>query len=221
MCVRVSGTLVSGAGRFGKIACPSSASGGVIEVIDTDDEAYPDGVAHISNRGVGSNVGEKNEINSVRSPSGMRSKRSGTNLTANSTTKRKRNDEDEFVASPPSEKIGSKKFTYEADMLRAFQQDEQLCMNAVCALYRQQAKPKGHADLSEMGGFSPLDSVSGCALAEYLIDGDEELRLRKSVSEVKRRRPDVISQCRKLANKNVEKLFAVYCAGDDPLFCQL
>ncbi|KAL6530876.1 hypothetical protein OROGR_014736 [Orobanche gracilis] len=219
-CVRVSGTpLMPGAGRFGKIACPFSVGGGAIEVIDTDDEAYPDGMAHISNR-IGSNVGE-NEINFVRSPSfGMRSNRSGTHLTANSTTKRKRNDDDEFIASPPSDKIGSKMFMYEADMLRAFQQDEQLCMNAVCALYRQQAKLKGHADLSEMGGFSPLDSVSGRALAEYLIDGDEELRLRKSVSEVKKQRPDVISQCRKLANINVEKLFAIYCAGDDPLFCQ-
>ncbi|GFP82537.1 hypothetical protein PHJA_000396700 [Phtheirospermum japonicum] len=48
----------------------------------------------------------------------------------------------------------------------------------------------------------------GCALAEYLIDGDRELRLRKSVSEVKKEQPDVIGQCRKLATK----LFQIYCA---------
>ncbi|GFP82523.1 hypothetical protein PHJA_000395300 [Phtheirospermum japonicum] len=60
----------------------------------------------------------------------------------------------------------------------------------------------------------------GCALAEYLIDGDRELRLRKSVSEVKKERPDVIGQCRKLASVYVEKLFQIYCAADDPFFGQ-
>ncbi|KAL6578767.1 hypothetical protein OROMI_008983 [Orobanche minor] len=126
---------------------------------------------------------------------------------------------EELVASLRS----GRKFVYEADMLRTFQQDEQLCMNAVCALYRQQVaakKPKGRSNLSDNRGFSPVDSISGCALAEYLIDGDKELRLRKSVSEVRKQRPDAIAQCRKLANIYVEKLFAIYCTGEDPLFCQ-
>ncbi|KAL6530880.1 hypothetical protein OROGR_014740 [Orobanche gracilis] len=126
---------------------------------------------------------------------------------------------EELVASLRS----GKKFVYEADMLRTFQQDEELCMNAVCALYRQQVaakKPKGRSNLSDNRGFSPVDSISGCALAEYLIDGDKELKLRKSVSEVRKQRPDAITQCRKLANIYVEKLFAIYCTGEDPLFCQ-
>ncbi|GFP82525.1 hypothetical protein PHJA_000395500 [Phtheirospermum japonicum] len=97
-------------------------------------------------------------------------------------------------------------------MLRAFQQDEQLCMNAVCALYRQHVVAR-KSKLSNL-------FFSGCALAEYLIDGDGELRLRKSVSEVKKERPDVIGQCKKLATIYVEKLFEIYWAADDPFFGQ-
>ncbi|KAL3645725.1 hypothetical protein CASFOL_010905 [Castilleja foliolosa] len=126
---------------------------------------------------------------------------------------------DDLVASLPSEKLG-RKWTCEVDLFRALQQDEELCMDAVCALYRQHnvaRKSKGH---SNNGGFDLVDSMSGCALAEYLIGGDGELRLRKSVSEVKIERPDVISQCRKLATTYVEKLFAMYCAAGDPFFGQ-
>ncbi|GFP82547.1 hypothetical protein PHJA_000397700 [Phtheirospermum japonicum] len=81
-------------------------------------------------------------------------------------------------------------------------------MNAVCALYRQHVAARKSKGRSKTGG--------GCALAEYLIDGDRELRLRKSVSEVKKERPDVIGQCRKLATK----LFQIYCAADEPFFGQ-
>ncbi|GFP82536.1 hypothetical protein PHJA_000396600 [Phtheirospermum japonicum] len=57
-------------------------------------------------------------------------------------------------------------------------------------------------------------------VAKYLIDSDKELRLTKSVSEVKKERPDVIGQCRKLATVYSEKLFQIYCAADDPFFGQ-
>ncbi|GFP82531.1 hypothetical protein PHJA_000396100 [Phtheirospermum japonicum] len=69
-------------------------------------------------------------------------------------------------------------------------------------------------------GLSKQDYYNGCALAEYLIDGGKELRLRKSVSEVKKERPDVIGQCRKLATIYVEKLFQIYSTADDPFFGQ-
>ncbi|GFP82546.1 hypothetical protein PHJA_000397600 [Phtheirospermum japonicum] len=100
---------------------------------------------------------------------------------------------------------------YEADLLRALQEDEELCMNAVCALYRQQA---------QLNNCLCRIFLSGRALAEYLIGGDRELRLRKSVSEVKKERPDVISRCRKLATIYVEKLFQIYCEAGDPIFGQ-
>ncbi|CAA0838799.1 Unknown protein [Striga hermonthica] len=124
-----------------------------------------------------------------------------------------------FSAELKSDKLG-RKFNYEADMLRAFQEDDQFCMEAVCALYRRHMKLKGRSNISKNGGFSPVDFIRGCALAEYLIDGDKELRLRKSVSQVKMRRPEAIGVCRKLANFYVEKLLAVYRSGEDPLFGQ-
>ncbi|KAL3645724.1 hypothetical protein CASFOL_010904 [Castilleja foliolosa] len=124
---------------------------------------------------------------------------------------------DDLITSIRSKNLG-RKWTYEADMLRAFQQDEELCMNAVCSLYRQQSLARKSTGRSKNGGFNPVDSMSGCALAKYLIDGDRDLKPRKSVSEVKKERPDVISQCRKLATNYVEKLFQIYCAADDPFF---
>ncbi|KAK4422537.1 hypothetical protein Salat_1836200 [Sesamum alatum] len=125
---------------------------------------------------------------------------------------------DELIESLEREKL-SRKWTFEADMLQAFQEDVELCMNAVCALYRQQiALGKSAHGSSKHGAFSHIDAISGRALAEYLIDGDSELRLKKSVSDVKEQRPDVISQCRKLATIYHAKLFEIYCNGEDPFF---
>ncbi|KAL0290696.1 UNVERIFIED_CONTAM: hypothetical protein Sangu_2561400 [Sesamum angustifolium] len=127
---------------------------------------------------------------------------------------------DELIANLESEKL-SKKWMFEADMLRAFQEDVELCMNAVCALYRQQFfTGKSAHGSSKHGVFSHIDSISGRALAEYLIDGDPELRLKKSVSDVKVERPDVLSKCRKLATIYIEKLFKIYCNREDPFFGQ-
>ncbi|KAL0371892.1 UNVERIFIED_CONTAM: hypothetical protein Scaly_0870800 [Sesamum calycinum] len=141
---------------------------------------------------------------------------------------------DELIANLESEKL-RKKWMFEADMLRAFQEDVELCMNAVCALYRQQFfTGKSAHGSSKHGVFSHIDSISlylyvldifeifssGRALAEYLIDGDPELRLKKSVSDVKEERPDVLSKCRKLATVYIEKLFKIYCNREDPFFGQ-
>ncbi|GFP82542.1 hypothetical protein PHJA_000397200 [Phtheirospermum japonicum] len=115
-----SGTrLMSGEGCFRKITHSSSVATDIVEIMDSDDEANPDGAANVSN------VGE-NKINFVRSPSSsQRSKRNRTeDLFANSTTERKRN-----MHTSDEEKWG-------------------------------------------------------CTLAEYLVDGDKELK--QSVSEVKK-----------------------------------
>ncbi|KAL0288647.1 UNVERIFIED_CONTAM: hypothetical protein Scaly_2723900 [Sesamum calycinum] len=70
----------------------------------------------------------------------------------------------------------------------------ELCMNAVCALYQQQIFTGKSAHGScKHGVFSHIDSISERPLAEYLIDGDLELRLKKSVSDVKEQRANVLS----------------------------
>ncbi|KAL3844507.1 hypothetical protein ACJIZ3_001910 [Penstemon smallii] len=127
-----------------------------------------------------------------------------------------------LVATLRSQKL-DRKWVFGADMLKAFQEDEELCLNAICALYRQHisvATSTQASNLCEIGGFSNADAMSGCALAEYLIDLDPELRLRKSVSEVKQERPDVLSHCKSLATTYHEQLFKMYCNAEDLLFSQ-
>ncbi|EYU40036.1 hypothetical protein MIMGU_mgv1a015834mg [Erythranthe guttata] len=126
---------------------------------------------------------------------------------------------EKVVATRQSEKVG-RKFMLEAEMINALQEDEELCMNGVCALYRQQffsSQPTTkRSKLSNT--VKPDDLISARGLAEYLIDGDNEMRLRKSVSEVKNERAEVISQCRRLSVTYSEKLFEIYCSAKDPFF---
>ncbi|KAL7111791.1 hypothetical protein ACP275_05G112000 [Erythranthe tilingii] len=128
---------------------------------------------------------------------------------------------EKVVATRQSEKVG-RKFMLEAEMIKALQEDEELCMNGVCALYRQQffsSQPTTkRSKLSKT--VKPDDLISARALAEYLIDGDNEMRLRKSVSEVKNERAEVISQCRRLSVIYSEKLFEIYCSAKDPFFAR-
>ncbi|KAL0393646.1 UNVERIFIED_CONTAM: hypothetical protein Slati_4330800 [Sesamum latifolium] len=96
---------------------------------------------------------------------------------------------DDFNDSTPTHNLDNRvlqtTWMFASDMLKAFMEDDELCMNAVCALYRQQVaaskSPGGFAGL-----FQHFEAMSGRALAEYLIGGDPELKLRKSVAEVKR-----------------------------------
>ncbi|KAL2236682.1 cingulin-like [Sesamum indicum] len=106
---------------------------------------------------------------------------------------------------------------FPSDMLKAFMEDDELCMNAVCALYRQQVSAsKSNAGFA--GIFHHFEAMSGCALAEYLIGEDPELKLRKSRAEVKEQFPCAINLCRRIATDYYENLFALYCNGDDPFF---
>ncbi|KAL7159962.1 hypothetical protein ABFS83_01G062900 [Erythranthe nasuta] len=109
--------------------------------------------------------------------------------------------------------IGEKKWMCGAHMLKAFDEDDELCMDAVCALHRKQVSTPG-SNLVE----SHFQTMRGCDLAEYLIDGDPKLRRKKSVSEVKDRFPNVVNRCRILAADYYEKLFMMYCNGEDPFF---
>lgn len=56
---------------------------------------------------------------------------------------------------------------------------------------------------------------SGNALAEYLIDGDQCNRLKKTVYEVRQQQPEVLVQCRRIALDYCDKL---YCYGEDKFF---
>ncbi|KAI3984691.1 hypothetical protein MKX01_039308 [Papaver californicum] len=65
----------------------------------------------------------------------------------------------------------------EADMLSSFEKDPVLCMKAVCSLHRLQTDDAK----SIKGPFSQFSALSGSDLAEFLMDGNPEGELEKSV----------------------------------------
>lgn len=88
-------------------------------------------------------------------------------------------------------------------MVRAFEKDAELCMNAVCAIYRQhksKEKSGNHLMHGSNQGFTQFDALSGIMLAELLIDGDPQGQLRKSVSDLQQHNPRALDECQKLAS---------------------
>ncbi|PHT58385.1 hypothetical protein CQW23_00748 [Capsicum baccatum] len=75
----------------------------------------------------------------------------------------------------------------EDDLRLSFEKDLELCMDAVCALYRRQFSPNisskglGNTTRQEL---SESDTFSIRVLDEYLIDGDLENKRRKAVDEI-------------------------------------
>ncbi|XP_059435195.1 uncharacterized protein LOC132168124 [Corylus avellana] len=113
------------------------------------------------------------------------------------------------------------KWEFEADMLAAFGKDTELCMTAVCALYRQQTsdeKSSKEAFYSNHRGFSKFDAPRGSALAEFLTDGDPGGDLKKSVMELQEYDPKAVQLCRRLATHYSKQLFEIYKSKEDPLF---
>ncbi|CAI9784660.1 unnamed protein product [Fraxinus pennsylvanica] len=86
----------------------------------------------------------------------------------------------------------SKAWMFGADMIQDFEEDPKLCLNAVCALHRQQISAAKSNVGSQSGVLGHRDVLSIGALGEYLTEGDPHHRLRKSVSEVEQQRPDPI-----------------------------
>ncbi|KAM7504846.1 hypothetical protein LguiB_003750 [Lonicera macranthoides] len=110
---------------------------------------------------------------------------------------------------------------FEADMLAAFGKDPELCMKAVCALYRQQTieeKSSKGTIYSNQRGFSQCDAYRGSALAEFLTDGDPKGDLMKNVEELREYNPKGIELCRTLATHYSKQLFAIYKNKEDPFF---
>ncbi|KAH1215415.1 hypothetical protein GmHk_13G036567 [Glycine max] len=105
------------------------------------------------------------------------------------------------------------KWEFEAGMLAAFGKDPELCMKAVCALYRQQTSveqlSKG-ALLSNQRGFNKFDAYKGSILAEFLTDGDPYGGLKKSVKELQENDQKAVELCRSLATHYSKQLYEIY-----------
>ncbi|CAN4127251.1 unnamed protein product [Withania somnifera] len=109
-------------------------------------------------------------------------------------------------------------FSSEDDLRSSFEKDPELCMSAVCALYRKYISP----NISSKGLYfttsqvlSQSDKMSIGALGEYLIDGDPENKLRKAVEEV---RPKDHAECKRLATNYCHQLYQIYLNKEDHLF---
>uniref|UniRef100_A0A5B7C0S6 Uncharacterized protein n=1 Tax=Davidia involucrata TaxID=16924 RepID=A0A5B7C0S6_DAVIN len=113
------------------------------------------------------------------------------------------------------------KWEFEADMLAAFGKNPELCMKAVCALYRQQTSEEKLSKgtiYSNHRGFSQCDALRGTTLAEFLTDGDPKGDLNKSVKELQEYDHKGLELCRVLATRYSKQLFAIYQNKEDPLF---
>ncbi|CAI9094258.1 OLC1v1029963C1 [Oldenlandia corymbosa var. corymbosa] len=103
-----------------------------------------------------------------------------------------------------------------SEMLSAFQNDFEPCMNAICALYRYKISSKKFNTSPLLPGDSAAMSLK--ALAEYLIDGHPQNKPKKTVSEVQQDDPSVLLHCKELAIHYIDLLFDIYNKGKDCLF---
>ncbi|KDP22175.1 hypothetical protein JCGZ_26006 [Jatropha curcas] len=130
-------------------------------------------------------------------------------------------DFDEILSKLQRSKNCKFKWELEADMLSAFGKDLELCMKAVCALYRQQTSEEqaGKETIYDNNrGFSKFDALRGTTLAEFLTDGDPHGDLKKSVQQLEERGPKAVELCRSLATHYSKQLFEIYKNKEDPLF---
>ncbi|ESR35357.1 hypothetical protein CICLE_v10004699mg [Citrus x clementina] len=130
-------------------------------------------------------------------------------------------DFDEILSRLNRTKDQNSEWELEADMLSAFGKDPELCMKAVCALYRQQTSEEKDCKGSlvyNSRGFSKFDAYRGTRLAEFLTDGDPQGELKKSVKELREYDPKGLELCRTFASRYSKQLFDICKNKEDPYF---
>ncbi|CAI9302498.1 unnamed protein product [Lactuca saligna] len=113
------------------------------------------------------------------------------------------------------------KWELEGDMLADFGKNPELCMKAVCVLYKQQTKDEKECKATiyhNERGFSHPDAKRASKVAEFLTEKDPNCDLKKTVEELKRYDTNGIKYCRKLAIKYSKQLFEIYKNKEDPNF---
>ncbi|XP_026417671.1 paramyosin-like [Papaver somniferum] len=118
-------------------------------------------------------------------------------------------------------RLRQSKWQFEADLFSSLQKDPELCMRAICALYRQQMSKekytRGSLDSNERG-FNVNDALRGTTLAEFLMDGNHEGDLKKSVKELEMFDSKALEDCKRLSMYYSTQLFSMYQSKDDPFF---
>lgn len=109
---------------------------------------------------------------------------------------------DKIISSFRRERKDKLKWESEQDMLADFGKSTELCMKAVCVLYRQQTSEEKSfkaAIHSNGRGFSQCDAYRGTALAEFLTDADPHGDITKTVKELQKFDSEGVELCHKLA----------------------
>ncbi|CAA7051634.1 unnamed protein product [Microthlaspi erraticum] len=110
---------------------------------------------------------------------------------------------------------------YEADMLADFGKDPELCMRAVCVLYRFQTEDEKLSRTSHVTnsrGFNKLDAKRGTRIGQFLTDKDPEGDLVKTVEELESFDFEAVEVCGELARRYSKQLFEIYNNREDPFF---
>ncbi|KAL5747629.1 hypothetical protein ACOSQ2_024926 [Xanthoceras sorbifolium] len=114
-----------------------------------------------------------------------------------------------------------KKWEDEIDVFVSLRKDDELCLKAVCALYRQQTSlgtsPRNLSSSSSRG-FNHLDVLRGTTLAKFLIDGNPQGMLKKSVPELLQFDRNGLGDCRRIASNHSKQILEIYKKKEDPLF---
>ncbi|XP_010442881.1 PREDICTED: uncharacterized protein LOC104725839 isoform X2 [Camelina sativa] len=116
-----------------------------------------------------------------------------------------------------------RKWEYEADMLADIGKDPELCMRAVCVMYRLQTEDEKLSSSSRICngiGFNKFDAARGTYIASFLTDGDPKNDLKKSVEELEDFDYKAVEDCEKFACRYWKQLFKIYNNRDDPFFAR-
>ncbi|KAF0917042.1 hypothetical protein E2562_016342 [Oryza meyeriana var. granulata] len=118
-------------------------------------------------------------------------------------------------------KKNAKEWKFEAEMLSAFAEHPELCLKAVCALYRKQTEDEQKVKstiVHNKQGFNQIDALRGSSIAEFLLDGDTFGPLKKTVHDLENYDCYALEFCHKLAAHYSKQLFSIYQNKEDPYF---
>ncbi|MCL7044581.1 hypothetical protein MKW94_019349 [Papaver nudicaule] len=107
------------------------------------------------------------------------------------------------------------KWQTEEDMLASFEKDPVLCMEAVCALHRQQMDDDNNRRFS---CFSKFVALRGNEIAEFLTNNNPKGDLEKSVEELQMFMPEGLEDCKSIATFYSNQVFMIYQKKEDPFF---
>uniref|UniRef100_A0ACD5VG02 Uncharacterized protein n=1 Tax=Avena sativa TaxID=4498 RepID=A0ACD5VG02_AVESA len=115
----------------------------------------------------------------------------------------------------------NEEWEYEAEMLSAFAEQPELCLKAVCALYRKQTeeeKTQRSTIVHNKKGFNQIDAPRGSRIAQFLLDGDASGPLKKSAHDLEKYERYGLEFCHKMALRYSRQLFGIYKQKEDPYF---